>query len=902
MPDLQTMIAVIVEAQTEAAEERLTALNDQITSMGAVMEEGGARAEIYGRALNAMASAAAGSVGATKDEVQALGEQFVSAFTKAQTAQNRVFLGTDEMQAALKRMWEEAVKGANAYNTALQSDIAKQANFASEMDATIAKLSTSTNRAMQQSDQMLRDVNRRASEGANDANTAWTSFGSRAGQSMMGLNAALVGQRGLLGEVGQAAGNFAFQLMLAGNYASTIATRVATIGAGMSALGGIGIAAAAPYTMALGRLDNALQNVDSSLAEHRKEIDKTISTGEKLGHSSSDTVTAMERLVTGFHDAGAGEKYFADVADLAAAKQVSLAEAATMFVRFIEGHYSRGMKDLLPTFQFTIDKTKDLEAAQEQLVRATERVSQAEQHLAELQTLAQQRSEEKAMAVDKETQANERLAQANQSLQDTLDRQAASAADRADTIAKAHTKEREALNSYNEELQHFTSLSQVTQGDVERMQAAMKKRDAAAVGASGAAGGESNVQQVNDRIQLRDAQDAVSKAVKDVADAHALATAKANDLTTADIALRKASEEVAKAKEAEGAVNRRIAEDQAAVQQRAGDTERALAALEGVIGGRAKAQADTFGGTVKRIQKEITDFLAEHGAKWGTALAGLGGGLQVLGGIMNIFKGSAGGASVAMGEAGIAAEGAGAAIGIGTMLAGGAIILLGVALTAFLLHNERWTGWMKAFGANLNNWWHDAADILRSIPDWIMEHVIGPLERFPQNMYDGIMKANDWLMKLGGDIVGGIWDGINKAGSWLAGAVMDFVKDHIKDPILHFFGINSPSTVMAEAGANMVIGLARGLQSEENRAAAAATAVANRVSGAFAYQNGMRAMSIGMGTPGTIQPAGGGGPSSVTYVSVAGSLLTERELIDKVQKGASQDAFRNGNWLPARVG
>ena len=71
--------------------------------------------------------------------------------------------------------------------------------------------------------------------------------------------------------------------------------------------------------------------------------------------------------------------------------------------------------------------------------------------------------------------------------------------------------------------------------------------------------------------------------------------------------------------------------------------------------------------------------------------------------------------------------------------------------------------------------------------------------------------AWNWLTSAGGSIITGFYNGIKSAiagvGSWIKANVVDPVVNAVK----HFFGISSPSTVMAGIGGNIIQGLIRGL-------------------------------------------------------------------------------------------
>ncbi|MGQ4513702.1 phage tail tape measure protein [Streptomyces sp. DW26H14] len=92
----------------------------------------------------------------------------------------------------------------------------------------------------------------------------------------------------------------------------------------------------------------------------------------------------------------------------------------------------------------------------------------------------------------------------------------------------------------------------------------------------------------------------------------------------------------------------------------------------------------------------------------------------------------------------------------------------------------------------------------KAIGSWAYNHVAQPLtSRFSA--------ARTWLTGRGSQLISGLKSGISGAikgiGTW--------VKSHIVDPVVnavkHYFGIHSPSTVMAGLGGHLVAGLVKGL-------------------------------------------------------------------------------------------
>ena len=87
--------------------------------------------------------------------------------------------------------------------------------------------------------------------------------------------------------------------------------------------------------------------------------------------------------------------------------------------------------------------------------------------------------------------------------------------------------------------------------------------------------------------------------------------------------------------------------------------------------------------------------------------------------------------------------------------------------------------------------------LLAAIPEIIFTLVEGFIDSLPE------------IIQVGEDIVRGIWDGIQAMGRWIRDNVRDFfggIVDGVKD----LLGIHSPSTVFAEMGKNMALGVGEG--------------------------------------------------------------------------------------------
>ena len=101
--------------------------------------------------------------------------------------------------------------------------------------------------------------------------------------------------------------------------------------------------------------------------------------------------------------------------------------------------------------------------------------------------------------------------------------------------------------------------------------------------------------------------------------------------------------------------------------------------------------------------------------------------------------------------------------------------------------------------------------LLKAIPD-----LVASLPQIMNAIIDGFYALMGSVAEIGADIVRGIWEGIKSMAGWIGDKVAGFfggIVDGVKD----FLGIHSPSTVFAEMGKNMALGLGEGWDSEFSR-------------------------------------------------------------------------------------
>lgn len=88
--------------------------------------------------------------------------------------------------------------------------------------------------------------------------------------------------------------------------------------------------------------------------------------------------------------------------------------------------------------------------------------------------------------------------------------------------------------------------------------------------------------------------------------------------------------------------------------------------------------------------------------------------------------------------------------------------------------------------------------------------VFEPIGNFFHGVFETISHAFDGVVEVGKDIVRGLWNGIKDMGKWIAEKIKGF-GDSVLQGLKDFFGIKSPSKVMAEQGRYIAMGLGEGI-------------------------------------------------------------------------------------------
>ena len=114
--------------------------------------------------------------------------------------------------------------------------------------------------------------------------------------------------------------------------------------------------------------------------------------------------------------------------------------------------------------------------------------------------------------------------------------------------------------------------------------------------------------------------------------------------------------------------------------------------------------------------------------------------------------------------------------------------------------------------------------------------------------------AGTWLASAGRNIIQGLVNGISGATSWVTSTIKSVCSNAV-GALKSFFGIHSPSTLMAEMGEYMMAGLANGIEDGSDKAVGAMTGASKDVAGALGLA-GNRRPSFSS-TPSSVAKGGG---------------------------------------------
>lgn len=143
------------------------------------------------------------------------------------------------------------------------------------------------------------------------------------------------------------------------------------------------------------------------------------------------------------------------------------------------------------------------------------------------------------------------------------------------------------------------------------------------------------------------------------------------------------------------------------------------------------------------------------------------------------------------------------------------------------------TGITNFISENLPNVVNSGIQILQSLITGIINAIPSLVSALPQIMnaiVNGIKSLMGSVVNVGKNIVEGIWQGIQNMASWIKNKVKNFFGG-IVDSVKGLLGIHSPSTVFADMGRNMALGMGEGWDSEFSK-------IKGQIEGGMNFQTG----------------------------------------------------------------
>lgn len=212
-------------------------------------------------------------------------------------------------------------------------------------------------------------------------------------------------------------------------------------------------------------------------------------------------------------------------------------------------------------------------------------------------------------------------------------------------------------------------------------------------------------------------------------------------------------------------------------------------------------------------------------------------------------------------------------------------------------------GWLKSLWHTVSGWlssmWHSIESAASSLWNAIKSAMTGPLTSAwhaitstighiasaissgLHSAWDAVKSVGSWFESIGSSIVEGIISGVENAAGSLFSSLKNLASDALSSA-KSFLGINSPSKLFADhVGLGIAEGVAKGVDDNSHLAVRSVRSMAGAVAGVPFGTAGVGAAGLALAGAGG---AAGGAPTVVNYITVQGSVLTERDLRDVVQR------------------
>jgi hypothetical protein len=216
-----------------------------------------------------------------------------------------------------------------------------------------------------------------------DAQTKGTSAAAGMHSAFSGMLGTL-NQTGVLGPFGSALATADMAMQNVSKHGKDVGSTMMGVGGAVAGLGLALSAMGSKDQQAHQQLQAAVKATGKDYDDYAKKIEETIKHEERYGHTAAETQDALRKLTQATQDPGKALQLMGTASDLAAAKHIGLAEAATSLGKAYNGS-GRALKEFGITMEKTADSHKSLEKATKAAESADKDLAKAKEHLIEVQ-------------------------------------------------------------------------------------------------------------------------------------------------------------------------------------------------------------------------------------------------------------------------------------------------------------------------------------------------------------------------------------------------------------------------------------------------------------------------------------------------------------------------------------
>jgi hypothetical protein len=214
-------------------------------------------------------------------------------------------------------------------------------------------------------DRVLRYVITGEDRGAKKTLEDTATAGEKAASKIGGAFSKLGGMVG--GELGEALDKLSGAMDVLGEHGDSAAKKLTAFGAAGVGLGVTLTMIGANEKRATDQLRQSIEDTGHSFSDYSDQIEETVKHQENFGHTAEDTKFALQKLTQATQDPQKALEEMGVTADLAAARHVSLSDAAQLVARVLGGTGGKVLAQYGITMGKNADGTKNVDGALQQL-------------------------------------------------------------------------------------------------------------------------------------------------------------------------------------------------------------------------------------------------------------------------------------------------------------------------------------------------------------------------------------------------------------------------------------------------------------------------------------------------------------------------------------------------------